>query len=130
MKGGRQVGGPWLKGLLSRMAGLTLHWLSGLPTHDPTNSFKAYRRDFLQRTTIESTAGFCLGLELTVKAHFNGGRRAARCRPPGATGRPAAAASNSLPGFPTTCTAYFWRCDAVFSVEAQNHERATERPAG
>ncbi len=73
MKGGRQVGGPWLKGLLSRMAGLTLHWLSCLPTHDPTNSFKAYRRDFLQRTTIESTAGFCLGLELTVKAHFNGG---------------------------------------------------------
>lgn len=74
MKGGRQIGGPWLKGLLSRLAGLSLHWLAGLPTHDPTNSFKAYRRDFLARTTIESAAGFCLGLELTVKAHFGGGR--------------------------------------------------------
>jgi glycosyltransferase involved in cell wall biosynthesis len=74
MRGGRQVGGPWLKGLLSRTAGLSLYWACGLPTHDPTNSFKAYRRDFLERVRIESTAGFCLGLELTVKAHFGGGR--------------------------------------------------------
>jgi dolichol-phosphate mannosyltransferase len=74
MRGGRQIGGPWLKGLLSRMAGLSLHWLAGLPTRDPTNSFKAYRRDFLERTPIESAAGFSLGLELTVKAHFSGER--------------------------------------------------------
>lgn len=74
MPGGRQLGGPWLKGLLSRTAGLTLHWLAGLPTRDPTNSFKAYRRDFLRRTPIESTAGFSLALELTVKAHFGGER--------------------------------------------------------
>jgi glycosyltransferase involved in cell wall biosynthesis len=74
MQGGQQIGGPKIKGALSRIAGLTLHWLTGLPTHDPTNSFKAYRRDFLQKTPIESTAGFCLALELTVKAHFGGGR--------------------------------------------------------
>lgn len=74
MRGGRQIGGPWLKGLLSRTAGLSLHWLAGLPSHDPTNSFKAYRRAFLEATPIESTAGFCLALELTVKAHFGGGR--------------------------------------------------------
>ena len=74
MRGGRQIGGPLLKGLMSRIAGVTLHWFSGLPTHDPTNSFKSYRRDFLRRTPIESTAGFCLGIELTVKAHFSGGR--------------------------------------------------------
>jgi len=74
MPGGRQIGGPWLKGQLSRAAGLSLHWLAGLPTRDPTNSFKAYRRDFLERTPIESTAGFSLGLELTVKAHFAGER--------------------------------------------------------
>lgn len=74
MKGGKQIGGPFLKGLLSRTAGLTLHWFAGLPTHDPTNSFRAYRKDFLDRTTIESNAGFALGLELTVKAHITGGR--------------------------------------------------------
>jgi hypothetical protein len=74
MRGGRQIGGPWLKGLLSRTAGVTLRWLAGVPTHDPTNSFKAYRRDFLARTPIESPAGFSLALELTVKAHFAGER--------------------------------------------------------
>jgi dolichol-phosphate mannosyltransferase len=72
--GGAQIGGPWLKGLLSRLAGLSLYWLSGLPTRDPTNSFKAYRRDFLAATPIESRAGFCLALELSVKAHFSGRR--------------------------------------------------------
>jgi glycosyltransferase involved in cell wall biosynthesis len=74
MRGGKQIGGPRMKGFLSRMAGLSLHWLAGLPTHDPTNSFKAYRKEFLDRTPIESAAGFCLGLELTAKAHFRGGR--------------------------------------------------------
>lgn len=72
MAGGRQIGGPWLKGFLSRLAGVSLHRLAGLPTRDPTNSFKVYRRDFLERTAIESTVGFCLALELTVKAHFSG----------------------------------------------------------
>ena len=54
MKGGHQVGGPLLKRLMSRAAGLSLHWFAGVPTHDPTNNFKLYRRDFLA-TTIEST---------------------------------------------------------------------------
>ena len=68
MKGGHQVGGPLLKRLMSRAAGLSLHWLAGVPTHDPTNNFKLYRRSFLEATPIESTAGFELALELTVKA--------------------------------------------------------------
>ncbi|MFZ5892333.1 MAG: glycosyltransferase family 2 protein [Myxococcota bacterium] len=72
-RGGAQLGGPWLKKQLSRAAGLTLHYLAGLPTRDPTNSFKAYRKAFLDRTRIESTAGFSLGIELTVKAHLSGG---------------------------------------------------------
>ncbi len=68
MKGGHQVGGPPLKRLLSRTAGLTLHWFGGVATHDPTNNFKLYARRFLDATTIESEAGFELALELTVKA--------------------------------------------------------------
>ena len=68
MPGGRQIGGPLVKRLMSRAAGLTLHWFAGVPTHDPTNNFKLYSRSFLDATTIESTAGFELGLELTVKA--------------------------------------------------------------
>lgn len=72
MAGGRQLGGPRLKGLLSRTAGLTLHWFAGVPTHDPTNNFKLYSRRFLDAVTIESTAGFELALELTVKATLLG----------------------------------------------------------
>jgi glycosyltransferase involved in cell wall biosynthesis len=68
MRGGHQVGGPPLKRLMSRTAGLTLHWFAGVPTHDPTNNFKLYSRRFLEGVTIESTAGFELALELTVKA--------------------------------------------------------------
>lgn len=74
MRGGKQIGGPLLKKLMSRTAGVSLYWLAGVPTHDPTNSFKAYRREFLDEATIESEAGFCLGMELTVKAHFSGRR--------------------------------------------------------
>jgi glycosyltransferase involved in cell wall biosynthesis len=74
MRGGHQVGGPLLKRLLSRTAGLTLHWFGGVPTHDPTNNFKLYSRRFLDATTIESKAGFELALELTVKATLQGRR--------------------------------------------------------
>jgi dolichol-phosphate mannosyltransferase len=72
MRGGRQIGGPPLKRLLSRTAGLTLHWFAGVPTHDPTNNFKLYTRRFLEAAKIESTAGFELALELTVKATLEG----------------------------------------------------------
>ena len=76
MKGGGQVGGPRLKRLLSRLAGLSLHSFAGLPIHDPTNNFKLYRRSFLARTPIESQAGFEVALELSVKAYAGGHRMA------------------------------------------------------
>jgi len=72
MKGGSQNGGPRFKSLLSRGAGLSLRHLARVPTHDATNSFKLYRKSFLDKMTIESSGGFELGLELVVKAHLNG----------------------------------------------------------
>jgi dolichol-phosphate mannosyltransferase len=72
MTGGRIEGGPWLKQLLSRVAGVSLHWLRGVPTHDATNAFKIYDRDMLRAFTIESRRGFELNLELTVKAFLSG----------------------------------------------------------
>lgn len=72
MKGGHQIGGPIVKQLLSRGAGLSLYFLAGIPTHDATNSFKIYSKKFLDKTKIESNGGFELGIELTVKAHFSG----------------------------------------------------------
>ena len=76
MEGGGQIGGPLIKRTLSRAAGLSLHWLAGVPIHDATNNFKLYRRDFLKSVTIESTGGFELAIELTAKATLAGRRLA------------------------------------------------------
>ncbi|MEN6519963.1 MAG: glycosyltransferase [Armatimonadota bacterium] len=72
MKGGKQIGGPRLKKTLSRLAGVSLHYLVGLPTHDATNSFRLYAKELLESTKIESDGGFELGIELTVKARIRG----------------------------------------------------------
>lgn len=67
-KGGRQLGGPPVKRLLSRAAGVSLRWLGGIPTYDPTNNFKLYSKELIDAVEIESTGGFEVALELTVKA--------------------------------------------------------------
>jgi dolichol-phosphate mannosyltransferase len=67
-KTGQQVGGPWLKGLLSRCAGLTLYHFARVGTRDATNSFKAYSTDFVKSVGIESDRGFEIGIELVAKA--------------------------------------------------------------
>jgi dolichol-phosphate mannosyltransferase len=72
--GGKQVGGPRLKRALSRLAGLSLHYLSGIPIRDATNNFRLYRKTLLEKIEIESQGGFELALELTVKAHCAGFR--------------------------------------------------------
>jgi dolichol-phosphate mannosyltransferase len=67
-RGGQQVGGPVLKSLLSRAAGLSLWVLARVGTRDATNSFKAYDVDFVRRVGIASSAGFEVGIELVAKA--------------------------------------------------------------
>jgi dolichol-phosphate mannosyltransferase len=74
MRGGKLVGGPLLKGTLSRWAGLTLHWLRGLPTSDATNAFKLYDAEMLNSLKLESAGGFEISLEITVKAFLAGYR--------------------------------------------------------
>jgi len=71
MRGGQQIGGPFLKSRLSRLAGLTLHLFGRVGTRDATNSFKAYSTDFVRTVGIESEAGFEVGLELIAKARRN-----------------------------------------------------------
>jgi dolichol-phosphate mannosyltransferase len=68
MRGGQQVGGPWLKGRISRLAGVSLNLAGRVGTHDATNSFKAYSREFVQQVGIDSDAGFELGIEMVAKA--------------------------------------------------------------
>jgi dolichol-phosphate mannosyltransferase len=68
MAGGQQVGGPVLKGTLSRMAGRSLRVLAHVGTRDATNSFKAYSTEFVREVGIDSRDGFEIGIELTAKA--------------------------------------------------------------
>ncbi|MDD5011075.1 MAG: glycosyltransferase [Phycisphaerae bacterium] len=72
MKGGKQIGGPLFKKILSRTAGVSLKYLAGLPTHDATNSFKLYRKSMIDNIEIQSENGFEIGMEIVVKAHFSG----------------------------------------------------------
>jgi glycosyltransferase involved in cell wall biosynthesis len=68
MPGGQQVGGPRLKRLLSRFAGRSFAFVTGVGTRDATNSFKAYDKNFVNQVGIHSRHGFEIGLELTAKA--------------------------------------------------------------
>ena len=74
MKGGKLIGGPPVKQFLSRLAGLSMHWLSGIPTHDTTNSYKLYRLSVIKPLKVESEGGFEIGTEITAKVFKNGGR--------------------------------------------------------
>ena len=64
---GQRLNAPWLKGQLSKLVGLSLHW-AGMPISDATNSFKLFRTDRIHELTLASTQGFVLGLEASVKA--------------------------------------------------------------
>ena len=68
MPGGQQVGGPGLKGLMSKTAGRSLRVLAHIGTRDATNSFKAYSTEFVRAVGIDSRDGFEIGIELAAKA--------------------------------------------------------------
>ncbi len=72
MKGGEKIGGPVLKTILSKIAGLSLYYLFRIPTHDSTNAFKMYRRAIFNNITIQSTGGFEYSLEIIVKSFKKG----------------------------------------------------------
>ncbi len=72
MKGGKQIGGPLLKKILSRTAGVSLRYIARLPVHDATNSFKLYRKSMVDNIDIQSESGFEIGMEIVIKAHFAG----------------------------------------------------------
>ena len=72
MKGGKQIGGPIFKKLLSRIAGVSLKYITNLPVHDVTNSFKLYKKTMVDAIDIQSDSGFEIGMEIVVKAYFTG----------------------------------------------------------
>lgn len=71
MSGGARIGGSRLKAFLSRTAGTSLYRLLGIPTHDIANAFKMYRKEVLEKITIEAK-GFEISMELPLKAYYMG----------------------------------------------------------
>src|SRR5262249_12228433 len=68
MAGGQQVGGPLVKGLLSRTAGRSLRMFARLGTRDATNSFKAYSTSFVREGGLDSRDAFERGIGLLARA--------------------------------------------------------------
>ena len=68
MPTGQQIGAPFLKSSISKLAGKSLALIARVGTCDATNSFKAYNKRFLTEVGIESQYGFEMGIELVAKA--------------------------------------------------------------
>lgn len=74
--GGRTVGWPRGRLLLSRLGGLYARWVLGIPIADPTGGFKVFRRDALQGLHLDQieTDGYSFQIETTWRALRNGCR--------------------------------------------------------
>jgi dolichol-phosphate mannosyltransferase len=71
-QGGKKIGGPFIKYLLSLTANITLHKLTKIPIHDMTNAFIMYKTEILDKINIKSTGGFEITMELIAKAYILG----------------------------------------------------------
>jgi len=71
-KGGKKIGGGFLKTQLSRIAGQLSPLLLGIPTADISNGFKMYKRNIFDKIKIESTGGWEYSCEVIIKAHHAG----------------------------------------------------------
>jgi len=67
--GGNQLHAKFIKSTISRFVGLSFHFLTKVGTHDITNSYKGYSKEFLDFVGIESNHGFELGIEMVAKAY-------------------------------------------------------------
>jgi glycosyltransferase involved in cell wall biosynthesis len=71
VKGGSRIGGSKVKAFFSSFVGLSLHFLTGIPTYDAPNAFKMYRKKVLDSINIEAK-GFEISMELVLKAYYAG----------------------------------------------------------
>jgi glycosyltransferase involved in cell wall biosynthesis len=71
IEGGARIGGSRIKGLLSFLAGWSLHFILGIGTHDITNPFKMYRKKVIDTISPESDS-FEISIELPLKALYAG----------------------------------------------------------
>ena len=72
IRDGAKIGGSKIKYVLSFLANKSLHFLTGIPTHDFTNAFIMYRKKVLDNIEITSTGGFEITMEIIAKAYVRG----------------------------------------------------------
>jgi dolichol-phosphate mannosyltransferase len=68
--GGRTVGWPWHRKLISRAGGIYAGVILGVPIRDLTGGFKLWRRETLQDIEVGSihSDGYCFQIEMTYRA--------------------------------------------------------------
>ncbi len=68
MPGGKQQINFTLKVLAPRIAGFLLKNFAGINTYDPTNSYKMYSKEMLEKLELKSKTSFSVTLEIVVKS--------------------------------------------------------------
>ncbi|MDR6119514.1 dolichol-phosphate mannosyltransferase [Aeromicrobium sp. SORGH_AS981] len=72
--GGSVVNWPWYRRLISRGGTLYARIALGLPVHDATAGFRAFRADTLRRIDVAGVAsqGYCFQIDMTRRVHEAG----------------------------------------------------------
>ena len=71
MQGGSMKNCPFIKFLLVKLVSLSLFYFSKINIHDPTNGFRFFSKELIDKLKIESKYGFAYSIELLVKAKKN-----------------------------------------------------------
>ena len=71
LRGGEKHGGTLMQIFFSRAVGRTLYWITRLPTHDASNSFKMYKRQVI-KTVQPREKHFSIGMEMVLRAYMRG----------------------------------------------------------
>ena len=72
MKGGKKSGGPKVQHFLSLFVCTTLHHLTGIPTTDPSNAYKMYKKTALKGVKFNPASGVEASIETIFQVYFKG----------------------------------------------------------
>lgn len=73
-RGGKKIGGPRMQGLFSGLVNHSLHFLTGIPVTDVSNSFKMYKINILRQIKINDGSGVECSIEMIFAAWAKGAR--------------------------------------------------------
>lgn len=76
VKGGSTPGWPFKRRLISRMGGIFIRTVTGMPLRDPTGGFKCWKRTLLEKLDLPSvqSAGYSFQLEMNHRTWKSGAK--------------------------------------------------------